>query len=409
LPFYEKYCFSNIPSTILKLFDIPTQRPVLPEELYKDKAENFNKVVLILIDAFGYKQWLRYYKNLDFFNLFTKKGIVSPITTVFPSTTAAALTTINTGLTPQEHALFEWVLYFKEIDMVINTLPFTPLDGKGQDKLLEIGVSPKILYNGSTIYRTLKRAGINSFTFLNRSYSHTAYSKLIHKGSTTIPFINLSDLVVRLRKTLEKEKGPAYFYVYIDDADSIEHKYGPYTEEHRAQISVITYLLKKELLEKINKKIASETLLLIAADHGQLNVLPKKTIYLNKYRSLVKSFQKGRKKELILPVGSPRDIFLHIEKSKLNEAYNFLSNKLKGKAEVTKIEEATKMGLFGIGKPKKEFYDRAGNLLILPYKNNTIWYEHIKGKKFDLFGMHGGLSEEEMLVPFGVAKLSELR
>jgi uncharacterized protein YcgL (UPF0745 family) len=60
LPFYEKYCFSNIPSTILKLFDIPTQRPILPEELYKDKAENFNKVVLILIDAFGYKQWLRY-------------------------------------------------------------------------------------------------------------------------------------------------------------------------------------------------------------------------------------------------------------------------------------------------------------------------------------------------------------
>jgi len=408
LPFYEKYCFSNIPSTILKLFDIPTQRPILPEELYKDKVENFNKVVLLLIDAFGYKQWLRYYKDYEFFDIFTKEGIVSPLTSVFPSTTAAALTTISTGLTPQEHALLEWVLYFKEIDMIINTLPFTPFDGGGRDKLLEMGANPKILYDGSTIYRTLKRSGINSYTFLNRSYSYTAYSKLTNRGSTTIPFTNLSDLVVRLRKTLETEKGPAYFYVYIDDIDSIEHKYGPYSEEHRAQISVISYLLKKELSEKINKKIASETLLLITADHGQLNVLPKKTIYLNKYQSLVNSFQKGRKKEPILPVGSPRDIFLHIEKSKLNEANNFLSNKLKGKAKLIKIEEAIKKGLFGIGKPKKEFYDRAGNLLILPYKNNTIWYEHIKGEKFNLAGMHGGLSEEEILVPFGVAKLSEL-
>jgi hypothetical protein len=66
------------------------------------------------------------------------------------------------------------------------------------------------------------------------------------------------------------------------------------------------------------------------------------------------------------------------------------------------------MGLFGKGKPKKEFYERVGNLLILPYKNHTIWYEHIKGKKFDLLGHHGGLSEDEMLVPFAIAKLSNL-
>ena len=408
LPFYEKYCFSNIPSTILKLFGIPTKRPTLPEELYKDKAENFDKVVLILIDALGYKQWLRCYKDYEFFDAFTKEGIVSPLTSVFPSTTAAALTTISTGLTPQEHALFEWVLYFKEVDMVIYTLPFTPLDGKSRDKLLEMGANPKILYGGSTIYQTLKGVGIKSFTFLNRLYSHSAYSKLTHKGSNTIPFINLSDLVVRLRKTLETEKGPAYFYVYIDDTDSIEHEYGPCTEEHYAQLSAISYLLKKELLEKINKKIASKTLLLITADHGQINASPKETIYLNKYRNLIKTFQKG-KKAPIPPTGSPRDVFLHIKENKLENVEAFLSTKLKGKAKIIKTEEAVKIGLFGINKPKKEFYERAGNLMILPYKNYTVWYEHIKGKKLENLGYHGGLSEEEMLVPFGIAKLSELR
>ena len=84
-----------------------------------DKAEvtpvNSKKVVLFLIDGFGYKQWLNYADKYEFLKRFTKKGVVTPITTVFPSTTAAALTTINSGLTPQEHGLPEWWVYFDEI------------------------------------------------------------------------------------------------------------------------------------------------------------------------------------------------------------------------------------------------------------------------------------------------------
>jgi predicted AlkP superfamily pyrophosphatase or phosphodiesterase len=405
-PFYEKYCFSSIPSTVLKFFNIKSKRDPLPAELYK-KIENPNKVVVFLIDGLGYNQWLKYSKEYWLFDVLNQKGLVSPITTVFPSTTAATLTTINSGLTPQEHALPEWVVYFKEINMIINTLPFTQLDKKGQDRLLEMGINPKILYSGSTIYQTLKKEGVESFAFINESYAYSCYSKLVHKGSTILPFINSSDLVVRLRKALEKEKGPDYFYVYVGDLDSIEHKYGPHTEEYRAELSLLSFLLKKELLEKIDRKVAKEILFIITADHGQKNVSPKETVYLNKYKKLVNAFQRGKKKP-ILPTGSPRDVFLHIKPDKLENIFNLLSHKLKEKAKVMKTQEAIEKGLFGLGKPKKEFIERAGNLLILPYKNNTIWYEYSKGKKFDLLGHHGGLSKDEMLVPFGIAMLSDL-
>jgi hypothetical protein len=409
-PFYEKYCFSNIPSTILSFFGIKSKRPVLPSELHKDKieVENSNKIILFLLDGFGYEQWVKYYKNFDFLNLISQRGLVSPITSVFPSTTAATLTTMNTGLTPQEHSLLEWVLYLKEIDMIVETLSFTPLGKKGQDRLLEAGVNPKILYRGGTIYQALKKSGIKSFTFIDQSYAYSAYSKLVHKGSITIPFVNSSDLMVRLRKTLESERGPAYFYVYAGDFDYIEHRYGPHSEECYAELSVLSFLLKKELLGKIDKKVANETLFLMTTDHGQLNVSPGETLYLNKYKKLVNSFEKSRKKKPILPTGSPRDIFLHVEKDKLDEMRNFLSNKLKEMAKIVDTREAIEIGLFGRDKPRKEFYDRVGNLLILPYKNHTIWYKHIKGKKFKLLGCHGGLSRDEMLVPFAIAKLSNL-
>ena len=68
-PFYGKYCFSNIPSTILDFFGIETRRTKLPSELYNNEVEmdGNDKLVLIIIDGFGFNQWLRYHKQHEFF------------------------------------------------------------------------------------------------------------------------------------------------------------------------------------------------------------------------------------------------------------------------------------------------------------------------------------------------------
>ncbi len=408
-PYYEKYCFSNIPSTILKFFDIKTERPALPLEIYENnlKKENFSKIVLFLVDGLGYNQWIKHSKEIEIFNIFNKKGLVTPLTSVFPSTTAATLTTISSGLTPQEHGLPEWVTYFKEIDTIINTLPFSPLGEEGRDLLSEMRVDPRILFKGETIYHELKKAGVKSFCANNESHAYSAYSKQIHKGSKTIPFFNPFDLIAKLKKVLEKEKERSYFYVYIDDVDYSAHKDGPNSERFLKELARLSYFFK-EFLKRIDKKVAKDTIVLIAADHGQINVYPEKTLYLNMYQELANSFQRSEKGRRILPTGSPRDVFLHIEQDRLEEVYDFLSKKLDGKAKIIMSEDAISLNLFGIGKPTSEFKDRIGNLLILPYRNNTIWYEHIKGKKFDSLGHHGGLSKNEMLVPFALANLSDL-
>jgi predicted AlkP superfamily pyrophosphatase or phosphodiesterase len=210
-----------------------------------------------------------------------------------------------------------------------------------------------------------------------------------------------------MRKVVEKEKGPAYFYVYYGFLDAIEHEYGPHTEEYQAELSMLSFLFKKEFLDKLDRKTAKETFFIVTGDHGQVNVLPEETIYLNKYRSLVNMLQTDENK-IIPPAGGPRDVFMHIKPEKLEEAFSFLTEKLEGKAEVVKISDALEKGMFGIGKPKKEFLERVGNLLVLPYKNYTVWWEYFKGKKFSLLGHHGGLSKSEMLVPFASAMLSEL-
>src|SRR3989344_2803977 len=127
-PRYESFCFSNIPSAVLYLLGLRKESPLAS---ILNKADitpaNSKKVILFLVDGFGYKQWLKYADQYEFLKRFTEKGVVAPVTTVFPSTTAAALTTVHSGLTPQEHGLPEWWVYFDELDKIIVTLPFTPI------------------------------------------------------------------------------------------------------------------------------------------------------------------------------------------------------------------------------------------------------------------------------------------
>lgn len=408
-PRYENYCFSNIPSAILYLFGLQKNSPLSG---ILDKAEvtpvNSKKVVLFLIDGFGYKQWLKYADKYEFLKRFTKRGIVAPMTTVFPSTTAATLTTINSGLTPQEHGLPECWVYFDELDKIIVTLPFTPLGEEGRDTLLKVGVDPKILFDGKTIYETLSKSKIPSFTFIRDTYAESAYSKSVHRGSETISFINSSDLLVNLRKKIAEVPTPAYFYIYWDVVDSISHTYGQHTEQHLAELNGFFYLLQEEFIQKIEKNLAKEISILIISDHGQVNIDPKQTIYLNQYPEIVDNFQVGPSGNKILPWGSPRDVFLAIKPEKLNQVLEFLTNTLQNKATVMKIEKAFEEGLFGQEDLHKKFRNRVGNILILPQGNSTVWYEHFKDEKIDLLGMHGGLSPDEMLIPFAVAKGNQL-
>ena len=99
---------------------------------------------------------------------------------------------------------------------------------------------------------------------------------------------------------------------------------------------------------------------------------------------------------------------LNIKDEKLDYVLDYLSKSLADSAVVMKTQDAIKRGLFGLGTPSRRFLDRAGNLLVLPLGNRTIWYEHRKGGKFDLLGMHGGLTERELIIPFAISNLSRL-
>jgi hypothetical protein len=407
-PQYRADCISNIPNTVLQLLQAKNWQPSPLIERLKLDPKNVNKVILLVVDGFGFNQFLNHYKQNQFLTNLTETGEVFPLTSVYPSQTTNALTTLNTGLTPQEHGLFEYFIYLKETG-IINALRFERIGTKTKTKLIDQGYDPNLMFNGENIQQKLLKEGIKTFTHMNDANAYNACTKLVFEGSTIVPSHKTSDAIVKLRKNIEKNSEAAYFFVHLETLDTISHEYGPESEEYNAELQTISYLLQKELVEKLSPQAAKETLLLVTADHGGVQVEPKETTYLTLNSEAILNAEIGRDRKKILPTGSPRDIFLHVEEEKLSKTKEALTKSIGEKAQIIETKEALKEGLFGLGEPKQDFLERTGNLLVMPFGKETMWFEHRSGRKIDLRGQHGGLDPDEMLVPFAAVKLEDLK
>lgn len=407
-PFYGNLSIAEVVPTILKLFGVESERATLPfPELY-ELAKDRQKVVMLMLDGFSYKHFIKYNHRYPTLKNLAKRGHLYPITSVFPSTTPAALTCLHTGLTPQEHGLPEWTVYFEEFDEIIETLPFKTWAMNHPDGLLEKGGDPTMLYNGPTVYQQLRRHDIKSYNFIYHHYAHSVYSRAVHNGSVVVPFEGGDQLMQLLKKILTEEEGPCYAFVYWGFIDSTAHDYGPDTPEHIQAMNDFFGRFEEQFLKEIDPAVANDVLLMLTADHGQVNIKGEDIINLNQYSEIDKSLAYSSNGKRILPTGSPHDVFLFVDPPKVDSVINFLRDELVGRAEVMTIDDAIALGLFGLNQPTETFRRRIGNVIILPYTHHHVWYEFFPEIPYRLLGIHGGLSEDEMIVPLAFAPLNEL-
>jgi len=92
-------------------------------------------------------------------------------------------------------------------------------------------------------------------------------------------------------------------------------------------------------------------------------------------------------------------MFLYINDGMLDDAVEFLGTRLHNVAEVHPVSHLIDEGLFGTDTPVESFLSRVGDLVILPYAHQSVWW-YEKGKfEMKFKGHHGGLTPEEMEIP----------
>ena len=101
LPYYDGLSLVNIPGTITELLGAPAfGSPALDSSITSVLGGPYKKVVFLLVDALGYvllQDLMAADPDLVWSGL-GEKGVFAPITSICPSTTASALTTLWTGV-----------------------------------------------------------------------------------------------------------------------------------------------------------------------------------------------------------------------------------------------------------------------------------------------------------------------
>ena len=117
----------------------------------------YDAVVLFLVDGFGWR-FFEKFQEMPFLKRLTTNGKVEKLTSQFPSTTAAHLTTIHTGLPVGQSGVFEWFYYEPLLDRVIAPLLFSYAGDQERDTLKGL-VKAASLYPNQTLYQELRKTG----------------------------------------------------------------------------------------------------------------------------------------------------------------------------------------------------------------------------------------------------------
>jgi predicted AlkP superfamily pyrophosphatase or phosphodiesterase len=245
-------------------------------------------------------------------------------------------------------------------------------------------------------YPELRQMGVEPFVLGMREYTPSTYSSAVMKGAEVRSYKTLSEALINLGSLLEKQTQPSYVHLYFDRIDTLAHEYGPNSPQTEAEIE--TFLLIMEYyFERIFKR-TKRILFLMTADHGQVEVDPQTTIYLNTnphFAGIDRFLKTNLQGQLLVPAGAARDMFLYVKDNLLEEAQAFLASRLEGKSDVMKTEALINDGYFG-PEVSSRLRERVGNLVILPYRYESVWW-YEKGKHEQRFyGHHGGLTPEEM-------------
>jgi predicted AlkP superfamily pyrophosphatase or phosphodiesterase len=408
-PQYDMGGFATLPQTVKHLLTA-AKAPSLSSSAFDGFWRSYDTLVFFLIDSFGWR-FLERYQDFPFLRQIAAEGSITPLTAQFPSTTAAHVTCIHTGLPVGQSGVYEWQYYEPQLDALIAPLLFSFAGTKNQGTLKTTKIDPQKLYPTQTIYQELQPLGITSFIFQHESITtYSIYSNILLNGATVIPYKTLSEALVNLQNLLVQQKSKSYFFLYFGTIDSICHDYGPNSPQLEAEIDTLLTMLDRLFLQKLKGQLAN-TLFIMTADHGQIEVDPHTTIYLNLdpqfsgFHKYLKHNQKGRP---LVPGGSARDMFLYIKDEMLDDAQEFLAKRLTGKAEVHKVQTLIEQEFFGPLPVSAMFLSRVGNLVILPHPNETVWwYERGKFEQ-KFYGHHGGLTHQEMDIPLILYNLKEV-
>ena len=336
--------------------------PAAPPPWLPEPAMDAAQVVLLVLDGLGWAQ------------LKDRPGLAptmnamagGPITTVAPSTTAAALTSITIGAPPATHGVVGYRLRV-DGDRVLNVLRWKTGLGDARTAIPPEDFQPLQPF-GATKASVVTRAAV----------AESGFTRAHMAGARVYGWRMPSTIVATVGALLRD--GERFVYAYYDGVDKVAHEFG-FGPTYDAEV-----VAADRLVHDLIGVLPAGAVLLVVSDHGQVDVGDRVVTLHPEVADLTTMLS-----------GEGRFRWLHARPGMLDRLADAAHRHYDDVAWVRTRHEAVAQGWFG-GSLTPIVAERLGDVVVAPRELIAVLDPADPGEQW-MRCRHGSLTSAEMLVP----------
>lgn len=355
LPSYDDGCVTALAPALLAGVE---------SGLVSDAVAGARAVVLLVIDGLGWHQ-LRRHRSLAP-SLAAASDTAPPITTVAPSTTATALTSLATGAAPGEHGLVGY-----RIATPVGLLNALRWRAAGRDARIELPpaeIQPVEPFCGQPV------------AVVTRSeFRHSGFSAAHLRGGSFRGWHDVPGIVTAVGQAVDE--GFRLVFAYFDTLDKVAHEFGLGDRYRSALVEA------ERLAVALRTETPAEVPLIVTADHGVVEVLAPPVMIDSEVVALTDGWS-----------GEARLLWLHACRGAESELVS-ACERYTGFAEIAPVAQVLDEEWLG-RHVSAAARGRLGDVALVPRGLQAFTMPDEDRPHHALIGRHGGLTAEEMLVPF---------
>lgn len=337
--------------------------------------------LFVLIDGMGMNLAPHYSPGGFFATYFSRE-----LRSVFPSTTACAVTSLVTGEWPGTHGLTGWFTYLPDQGRTAVVLPF--VERTTEKPLGELGVPISSVIMGRSLFPQLERSVC---TYLPSRLKRGEYSRWAHGDSEVVGYRTISSGLTSAADHIRESADPSFTFFYIPDLDTAQH-------EHGTEGAIVRRLIRNldAALLDLRAHLEEDVCLVVSADHGLVDIPAERQFLLGDEDPMLRYL-------LAPPSGDPAMPVFHVREGLEKKFEEYFVSSYGAQMQLVSISDAEALGLFGAEGISPVMRARLGNFIGISSAPVALLYLAAGKNPDNHVAFHGGLQPEVMRVPLFIA------